>query len=260
MEFPLRRPAAARRSLFRAEGSLCRAGDCIDRAARAWRLRTLSTVRRTPAPPTGRRRSPPTEGGGCGGGGGGRGGAAAQSTGVAAVGVPLPCAAVELGGGAAAAAAAPAAVTAVARARRRRLPVRRVPPSRTRPTSRDKTRRRRCCRCRCRRFRHCRRAREGHPPRPTGIRLLTAAVGARQRVQRAKRHAQGVPLGARQRVGNGPAVPPPRFDVHSPASQRNVPTNRGRRLKADLTHGMRARTGPPSTALSAPPDIAGAAG
>ncbi|OSX72054.1 hypothetical protein BU14_0475s0007 [Porphyra umbilicalis] len=45
---PLRRPAAARRSLSRAYVSLCRAGVRPDRAARAWRVRTLSAVRRTP--------------------------------------------------------------------------------------------------------------------------------------------------------------------------------------------------------------------
>jgi len=61
-----------------------------------------------PRVPTWRRCCPPTRGGGCGGGGGGGGGAAAQSTGVAAVGVLLPYAAMELEGGAAAAGAAPA--------------------------------------------------------------------------------------------------------------------------------------------------------
>ena len=48
-KFTLRRPAAARRSLSGAYVSLCRKGVRPDREARAWRVRTLSAARRTPA-------------------------------------------------------------------------------------------------------------------------------------------------------------------------------------------------------------------
>ena len=132
---------------------------------------------------------------------------------------------------AAAAAEAAAAVAAVACDRHRLQFVGRVPPCRRPPTSRDKKRRRRRCLCHFRRFGHCRRARDGHPPRATRILLLTAAEGARQRVERANTRAQGVPLGARQRVGNVPAVPTPEFDAHSPAPQRNGPIDHGRAAK-----------------------------
>jgi len=122
-------------------------------------------------------------------------------------------------------------VAAVARARRRRPLVGRFSSRRPPPTRGNKMPPANCRRCR-RRFRHCRRACEGHLPSDARTLPLPAADRARQRVQRAPKHVDGVLFREGTRVGNRSAVPPPDSQPHRPRPLHHVPTNRRRASKS----------------------------